>query len=154
MLNPRPVTDAIVSALASIAPLVTAMPNGIHAYHYQFGADKTLEQTIQQMKAGSILVAWRATVPGNFDGSTIWKHQFCVVIRIGNSANQESPLSYEDIWALMVNSPVNGGSTNILNYSINPTLDIMDTPGIIHSIDEDRMDFFQATFIYPEFFEA
>ena len=153
MLNPRIIADAIVSALRTIPDLVAAMAgeaSRISAYHYLYGADNRLDLAINKMKPPSILVVFEGTQPGDFDGSTIWKHHFCVYIRVATAANMVLPLSYEDIWTLIVNEPVNGGAQNIRSVNLVDGVDIMDTPGIIHMLDEDRMDYFAARFVIPE----
>jgi len=153
MLNPRLITDAIVAALQTIPELVTAMAGDasrIVAYHYLFGADNRLDLAVNVMPAPSILVAFEATQPGNFSGSEIWRHHFQIYIRTGSAANFALPLSYEDIWFYIVNGKVNGTSQNIRYINLIDEVDIMLTPGIIRSVDEDRVDTFVASFVIPE----
>ena len=154
MLNPESVLlPAIVAALQSNADLVSAMSDDasrIYEYRYVYGKEPRLELAINAMKAPSVMVAWSATLPGNFNGSEIWKHQFDVYIRLGNQANAVSAIGYAEVWARIVNGAVNGGSQNIRSVQLVTGADIMDTPGIIHIIDEERQDLFCGRFVIPE----
>ncbi len=154
MLNPRPITDAIVTALANIPALAAAMTVNavvrIDAFHYQLGDEFSLAEAVYKMPAPSMLIAWEGTQPGNFDGCTIWKHKFSVFFRMGNAAGIGSPVGYEDLFWLACNGIPTGSSVNIRYMNLVSGVDIMDSPGILHRLDEDRMDFFQATFVIPE----
>jgi len=159
MLNPAPVTDAIVAALQSIPDLATAMTVldaqqnpvcRIDAFHYLLGQEHRLAEAIYKMPAPSMLVAWEGTKGGNFDGQTIWKHRWGIYYRMGNAAGVAVPVGYEDLWALTCNSPPGGHGPNIRNIQLYTGLDIMDTPSIDHALDEDLIDRFKGVFILPE----
>lgn len=159
MLNPAPITDAIVSALQSIPDLAGAMTvldanqNAvcrIYAHHYRLGAEYRLAERIYKMPAPSLLVAWEGTHGGNFDGQTIWKHRFSVYFRMGNAAGSPDPVDYEQLWWLACNQPPAASPLNIRYMNLYPGLDIMDTPSVAHALDEDLQDRFVGTFVIPE----
>jgi len=154
MLNPQPLVDAVVTALQTIAPLVAAM-NGsqgnIYAHHYVFGSDQSLARAIYQMTAPSILVAWVGAKGGNFDGATIVKDYVAIYIRMANQAGEVAPVAYEELWWLIVNSPINGGTLNIRYVHLVPgKWEIPDNPSIEHLVDEEGMDRFCAHFAFPQ----
>ena len=159
MLNPAPITDAIVAALQSIPELAAAMTVldaqqnpvcRIGAFHSLLGQEHRLAEAIYKMPAPSMLVAWEGTKGGNFDGQTIWKHRWGIYYRMGNAAGVAVPVGYEDLWALTCNSPPGGHGPNIRNIQLYTGLDIMDTPSIDHALDEDLIDRFKGAFIFPE----
>ena len=159
MLNPAPITDAIVAALQSIPELAAAMTVldaqqnpvcRIDAFHYLLGQEHRLAEAIYKMPAPSMLVAWEGSKGGNFDGQTIWKHRWGIYYRMGNAAGVAIPVGYEDLWALTCNSPPGGQGPNIRNIQLFTGLDIMDTPSIDHALDEDLIDRFKGVFTIPE----
>ena len=163
MLNPAPITDAIVAVLKTITPLAAAMTVldanqhsviRISAFHYRLGQENRLAEAIYAMPAPSMLVAWEGTNGGGFNGYQIWKHRFGIYYRMGNAAGLAVPVGYEDLWALTCNgaTAVAGAGTgpNIRNIQIATGLDIMDTPSIDHALDEDLVDRFKAVFVIPE----
>ena len=154
MLNPAPITDAIVNVLQAIPELAAAMTVGgscrISAFHYRLGAEYRLAEQIYKMPAPSMLVAWDGTLGGNFDGQTIWKHRFNVYFRMGNAAGLTDPVGYEDLWSIVCNKPPAGSQVNIRYMQLYPGLDIMDTPSIAHALDEDLVDRFVGTVVLPE----
>ena len=159
MLNPAQITDATVSVLQSIPELAAAMTVAagsgnatcrINAFHYRLGAEHRLAEAVYKMPAPSILVAWEGTQGGNFNGYQIWKHRIAVYLRMGNMAGSSTPVGYEDLWWTICNRPPEGASTNIRCISILPELDIMDTPSIVHLLDEDQIDIFRGEFVIPE----
>lgn len=158
MLNPRPLVDAVVTALQSITPLVAAM-NGnaqnIFAHHFVYGADQSLARAIYQMTAPSVLVAWEGAKGGNFNGTSLIKDSVAIYIRMGNQAGQLLPVSYEDLWWLIVNAPVSvdggAGTLNIRYLHLVPgKWEIPDNPSIEHLVDEEGMDRFCAHFAFPQ----
>ena len=159
MLNPAPITDAIVAALQSIPELAAAMTalDGagkpvcrISAFHYRLGQENRLAEAIYTMPAPSMFVAWEGTTGGNFDGQSIWKHRWGIYYRMGNAAGVACPVGYEDLWAITCNCPPGGQGPNIRNIELYPGLDIMDTPSIDHALDEDLIDRFKGVFKIPE----
>lgn len=160
MLDPSLVTNAVVTALQSIPALVTAMGGSagqIYAHHFYYGAEDRLSKALFEITPPSILVAWVGTQGGNFDGMTIWKHRVNLYIRAANVAGSGSPVGYEHLWCLICNGgPVHawdgsgGSSSNIRTVQIFNGLDIMDTPSIGHQVDEEQMDYFVGTFVFPE----
>lgn len=159
MLNPGQITDAVVDWLKKIPELATAMTVldadrnpavRISAHHYRLGAEHRLAQMIYAMPAPSILVVWEGTLPGNFNGYAIWKHRIAVYLRMGNAAGSTDPVGYEDLWWIICNRPPSGETQNIRYLNVLPSLDIMDTPGIAHMLDEDQVDIFRGEFVFPE----
>jgi hypothetical protein len=159
MLNPSQVLDAVTAALASIPELSAAMTvldaSGnptvrITAYHYLLGADHRLAEAIYSMPAPSILVVWEGTQGGNFNGYAIWKHRIAVYLRMGNAAGATDPVGYETLWWTICNRPPTGSGVNIRYMSILPALDIMDTPSIVHLLDQEQIDIFRGEFLIPE----
>ncbi len=159
MLNPAPITDAIVGVLQSIPELAAAMTvmdaNGnancrISAFHFRLGQEHRLAETIYKMPAPSMLVAWEGTLGGNFNGQTIWKHRFSVCFRMGNAAGLTDPVGYEDLWWMVCNKSPQGSQTNIRYMALYPGLDIMETPSVAHALDEDLQDRFVGTFVIGE----
>ena len=159
MLNPGLVTDAIVDVLQSIPDLAAAMTvtdaSGaptcrISAFHYRLGAEHRLAEAIYKMPSPSMLVAWDGTQGCNFNGQSIWKHRFNVYFRMGNAAGLTDPVGYEDLWWIVCNKPPTGSQVNIRYMQLFPGLDIMDTPTVVHALDEDMVDRFVGAFVIPE----
>ena len=159
MLNNGPIVDAIVATLQAIPGLAAAMTVldanqnpvcRIYAHHYRLGAEYRLAERIYKMPAPSMLVAWDGDQGGNFNGQTICKHRFNVYFRMGNAAGLSDPVDYEQLWWLACNQPPTGSPVNIRYMQLYPGLDIMDTPGVAHALDEDLQDRFVGTFVIPE----
>ena len=159
MLNPAPITDAIVTTLRAIPELAAAMmvldSNGdpvvrINAFHFRLGMEHRLAEHIYKMPAPSMVVAWEGTKGGNFNGYQIWRHRWGVYYRMGNAAGATSPVGYEDLWAITCNNLPTGSTQNIRFMTLYEGLDIMDTPSIDHNLDEDLLDIFKGTFTIPE----
>ena len=159
MLNPKDITDAVVTTLQAIPDLASAMTvtdaSGnpavrIYAYHYLFGQDFRLAEAIQKMPAPSIMAVWEGTLAGNFDGSTLFKHRVALYIRMGNAGGNLDPVGYEDLWWTICNAKPTGASQNIRYLNLLPALEIMDTPGITHLTDGEALDIFRSEFVFPE----
>ncbi len=159
MLNPAPITDAIVNVLQSIPDLAAAMTvldsNGapncrISPFHYRLGVEHRLAEAIFKMPAPSLLLAWDGTQGGNFDGQTMWKHRFSLYFRMGNAVGLTEPMGYEELWWTVCNQPPTGSAACVRYMSLFPGLDIMDTPSVAHALDEDLQDRFVGTFVIPE----
>jgi hypothetical protein len=154
MLDPEVLAAAIVATLRTIPDLVAAMgadPNNIFAHQFYPGTEKSLANAVANMSAPSILVAWKGSLGGNFDGMTIWKHPFEIYIRTGNAAELETPAGPGHVWWLMMNRPVNSGTLNIRQIRIMAGVDPMDTPSISHRQDEELTDYFCGSVTIPEF---
>lgn len=154
MLNPNPITDVIAATLTAIPQLNAAMSvEGvcrINSYHYRMGVEVKLEEAIYKMPSPSMLVAFEKTHGGNFDGGTIFKHQWCVYFRMANMAGVQTPIGYEDLWWIVCNENPTGSPVNIRYMQLYSGLDIMDTPSITHMVDQEQIDIFRADFIFPE----
>ena len=153
MLNPEPITDAIVAALQDIPLVVAEMggdPTRIQAFHYRPGQDLRLVERVYKMTPPEILVAFNQTLAGNFDGETIFKHRFEVYIRVGNLATMPDPHSFEYLWWALTSAKMNSTGQNIRYVNLVFGLEIMDTPSISHHVDEDGQDYFCAYFVFPE----
>lgn len=155
MLNPDILVNAVVTALNSIPDFVTAMTsaNGnvsITAYTAATDDQPSLDAAIYEMTAPSTLVAWDRIVPGNFDGTTIWKHMLQVVVRAPIVANAPTPITFGTLAKLIVDSPINGTSLNIRQQAIIPEVDLVDTPPIQRLKDETGKDFIVIHLLFPE----
>lgn len=155
MLNPSLITDEIAAKLALIAPLAAYMTADavvrITPYHFRLGQEHRLAEVVYKMPAPSMLVAYEGTQGGNFNGYTIWKHRFGIYYRMANQAGVGSPVGYEDLWQMTVNVNPTGSPVNIRYINLmSGNLDIMDTPSVMHQLDEDQIDRFKATFVFPE----
>jgi len=159
MLNCYDVAEAIAATLKAIPGLAAAMTVldanqnpivRISAFHYLLGQENQLLRAVYEMPAPSMLVAWTGDLSGNFDGSSVWKHQFTIYYRMGNAAGLASPVGYEKLWWLTCHEPPSGSPQNIRNMSLYPGLDIMDTPSGKPVPDEDGVDRFVAVLAIPE----
>lgn len=154
MLDLDAATDAIAAALAAIPELAQAMTAQgqvqIHPFHYLQGQEQTLPEAVYGMPAPSMLVAWRGTRGGNFNGYVLWKHTWSVFYRMGNAAAQSSPVSYAALWRLTCDGIPAGFNQNVRYTQLYPGLDIMDTPSIAHAMDLSQIDYFEGTFVIPE----
>ena len=159
MLNPAPITDAIVAALQSIPELAAAMTVldasqqpvvRITAFHYRLGQENRLAEAIYAMPAPSMLVAWEGTNGGSFKRLPDLETPLGHLLPNGQRAGVASPVGYEDLWAITCNCPPGGQGPNIRNIELYPGLDIMDTPSIDHALDEDLIDRFKGVFTIPE----
>ncbi len=153
MLDPEVLSAAIVTTLRTIPDLVTAMagdPNNISAHQFYPGTERSLASVVANMNAPSILVVWKGTLGGNFDGMHVWKHPFEIYIRTGNAAELETPAGPGHVWWLMMNKPVNNWTLNIRQIQIMNGVDIMDLPSISHRQDEELTDYFCASVTIPE----
>ena len=151
-LTRAPSPDAIVAAMQSIPDLVAAMggdPGAITAFHYQYGADHRLQEHVYQIAPPGILVAWKGTLGGSFDGQTLFKHRFDVYIRSANAALDPSTAGPERLWALICNGTM-PDERNIRQVQLLPEVDIMEPPSVAHQQDEEQMDFFVGTLVIPE----
>lgn len=154
MLNPSILVDALAARLTSLPKFAAAMTVGeevrIRAFHYRLGSENRLAGAVANMEAPSALVAWEGTMPGRADGSELFKHRFCVYLRMGNSAGVDNPVGYEDLWWLICNEIPSGEPVNLRYLNISPGLEIMDTPSIVHQLDDDLMDLFRCVIVIPE----
>lgn len=152
MLNPRTLTDAIVTTLKTNQALVDIVSlANIYAFHYNFAVERSLAGRIAMLPSPGVLVYWEATQGGNFNGAEIFRHRFCVAIRASSQiADVDAAVSYEDIWQAICNGAVNATQLNIRQISIVPEVDLMDTPSVSHMTDGENNDFFVGSFILPE----
>ncbi len=162
MLDPDLVLSALVSVSRSNTDLVTQLggdPTLITGHYFFSGTENALVREIYSMSSPSILIAYKDIVGGNFNGATIWKHRFEVYYRTKNAAmggvgpNGTPPpaCSASHLWWLHMNRPVLGGPNHIRAISIvEPYLYLMDTPSVLHNIDEEQQDFFVSALVFPE----
>jgi len=154
MLDPEVLTAAIVDTLRTIPDLVDAMggdPANIFAHQYLYGEENSLAKAVAEMKAPSMLLAWKGTLGGNFNGMTVRKHPYELYIRTKNVAGSLTPAGPGHVWWLAMNKPVNGGTLNIRQIQIMDGVDIMDIPSVSHRQDEELADFFCGSMVIPEF---
>lgn len=160
MLNPETVTSTVVDAIRSI-PQVVALLDGdagrIFGHYYHYGRELRLAEAVGKLVPPAILVVWKGTQGGNFDGMTIFKHRLEIYIRTANMASVTFPTLPTGpgyLWWLICNKPVNGLTSpprNIREVQLIPgQLEIMDTPSISHLQDEDLMDYFCGSLVFPE----
>lgn len=122
----------------------------IRAFRYLYGVDPCLELAINEMKPPGIIVAWEDTLPATLNGDVLFKHRYNVYIRLDNQSQASSPLTYGYLWRQIISAPVLGGTQNIRYVELLPEVNLMDTPGIMHAIDETRMDYCVGQFVFPE----
>src|SRR5690349_24135023 len=116
MLSAETVTATLVSALQTIPDLIAVL-NGdsecIIGHEFLYGVEQPLVKAIYEMMPTTILVAYEAQMSGNFNGQTVFKHRLALYMRSANMANQDSPTGLWNLWALILNGPVNGAPHNI-----------------------------------------
>lgn len=154
MLDPEAMTDAFVAAAASVPDFVTALGgvDRIVGHRYFYGTEAHLALAVAEMTTPGILIAWRVTVPGNFNGMTVFKHHFEVYIRSANMASvafPAVPTGAGRLWWLLFNKPLDGTTVNIRYTEFLPGL-IMETPGISARQDEELQDYFCASVVFAE----
>ncbi len=158
MLNPDPILDTLVASLQSITSVVAAMggsPEKIAAHHDYYGAEFSLAETIAKLIPPAILVCYDGSQGGNFDGTTIFKHRFLLYLRLANQAQALEPLGYGGLWRKIISDgPVKGydgiAGPHIRAVQVFEGLDLMDTPTLARRQDEDLMDYFVGSFVFPE----
>ena len=79
----------------------------------------------------------------------MWKHRFNIYFRMGNAVGQASSGGYEQLW-LLCNQPPTGSPVSTRYMNIDPGPEIMDTPSVGHMLDEDGVDRFVGTLVFPE----
>ena len=158
MLNPDPVIDTIVQTLQSIPDVVALMggnPQQIAAHHDFYGEDYRLAEALFKMRPPAVLVAYDGSLGGNFDGATVFKHRFLLYMRLANQADQPQPIGYGTMWRTIISAgpvPAWDGTSgpNIRSVQLHEGLDLMDTPSIMRRQDEELMDFFVGSLVFPE----
>lgn len=154
MLNPALLVDAFVAALQSIDALVDAMngnPENIYAWHYISGSDQALKSALSAMKRPSMLAAFEGAQPGNFNGSTLVKDRIAVYYRPPNQAGEVAPAGPEEIWWMMNNLPVLGGTMNLRFIELLPgKWQTCDTPSLEHMVDTEGEDWWCAHYVFPQ----
>src|ERR1043166_5001035 len=118
MRNPSDIVDAVVEALQSIPDLVTAMggADNIKAHHFLAGSASSLQEAIYSMTGPSTLVVWSGSLGGNYNAATLFKDKVDIYVRMANAAvpvlddngDPITPVGYEDLWKLIIDSPLNG----------------------------------------------
>ena len=143
-------TDAFVAAAASVPAFVDALGGSdrVKGHKYFNGTEFSLAEAVAKMTSPSVLIAWRNTLPGNFNGETVFKHHFEVYIRSANVA-RDAPSGGARLWWLLFNTPMAGTTVNIRYTEFLPGL-IMDTPGVAARQDEEMMDYFCASVVFAE----
>lgn len=160
MLNPELIVSTVVSAIQTIPEVLAAM-NGdasrIAGFNYLYGVENTLAEAVGKLIPPAILVVWTGTGPGRGDGMTLWKHSFNIYLRSGNMASVAFPAVPTGpgyLWWAICNKPVNGLTSpprNIREVQLIPgALEIMDIPSVLHRQDEELMDYFCGSFVFPE----
>lgn len=161
MLDPELIVTTVVTALRTLAPLNSllgldspdpAARRRISGFYFEGGTENTFSQVLYKIPQPGVLVLWKGTVAGNFDGQSVFKHQIEVYIRSGNMALPLSspPTGPAHLWWLICNSPCNSTTLNIRQLRLLPNLDPMDNPSIVHRQDEELLDFFCGQFTFPE----
>ncbi len=155
MLSGEVVTAAVVSTLQTIPGLLTAMlgdPTRIAGHFYFYGVDAPLAEKIYQMTPPFVLIAYEAEIGGNFDGATLFKHKLGIYVRSANmSGGVINPTGLWNLWALICNGPVNGGTHNIRQVEIISTqLYMVDVPSAKLMTDTEATDYLCGSFVLNE----
>jgi hypothetical protein len=157
MLNGNDVLAAVTAALKTIPDLVAAM-NGdatrIFTYSDIYGSDAPRKLEEYKMLRPSILVEWMGQLGGNFDGSTLTKHQIQLVIRQQNAQQVVTPTNFATLWYIICNAPINSGTVNIRGTCLLPDLDPPDTPTATIQQDETGNDILVGHFSIPEVWDV
>lgn len=80
MITPSTITAAMITKLRLIPTLVTAM--GTSARIFTHDEQGSLAESIRNLKAKELLVAWQQSVPAEMGPLTIWEHQISVFFRV------------------------------------------------------------------------
>jgi len=94
MTDPDVLTDAIITALQSIAalvasPLLTSGPSSIIPYKTDMpGGTENIEDFVLQQPAGTLVVFWRGTRTGIFAKLDTIKHDFGISLKPNGRAAQ------------------------------------------------------------------
>lgn len=80
MITPVTITTAMVTKLRLIPALVTAL--GVSSKIFVHDERGSLADSIRNLEANELLVAWQQSVPGEMGPLTIWEHQVSVFFRV------------------------------------------------------------------------
>jgi hypothetical protein len=173
MLNPRPICDTLVQIFQAIPPVVDMMngdKNRIRSFHFGYGTEFRLAETIYKLQPPQILIAYEGTLFAQRDANTLWLHKFRAFLRVANQVAGGSPApgtSYEDLYARMISGkvtdppptgwtppPVGPDIQHFVIYKNPDTgedgVQIIDPPNLVHMLDEDGMDYFYVQLNLPE----
>jgi hypothetical protein len=158
VLNPELVVNTVATALQSIESLVAALnndPTRVVPFVFEGGDDVPLAKKIYEIPTPGILVVWKASQGGPFNGTIWWKHQIDLYIKSGNVANSSTPTGPGNLWWLIINGTLGNAFEpgNIRSVQLIPgELDLVNPlPSIVHHQDQDGLDYFVANFIFPEY---
>src|SRR5262252_8918010 len=159
MLDPDLVMNSVLDSFRSIPQLVTEVggAQNITGHYYYSGEENSLMKTLGQMRAPTILLAYLAMLGGNFDGQTMWKHQINLYVRPRNKAsdalNGRNSASAPHLYWMALNLPITvprpADSIRYIDL-VDENLMLMETPSLLHQVDELGQDFFYSTLTFVE----
>lgn len=153
MIDPSILIDSLVTLLRDIPDLVMEVggdPERIYAYHDQYPKKSSLALAIHQMPAPAIMAAWQATVPGNFGGSDVWKHQVSIFLRAQETFDGDPPTAYYRLFRLITKGIPASAGVPMLNATVHPSCDPMDVPSIQRATDAEGLDYFEVSMSFAE----
>lgn len=130
MVNPSDIVDALVEKLKTVDALVDELggnPENISAYHYNFSESLTLEEAVDNMPDGSILVRWAGTNPVEVgEGGVYWAHRIEMYLRAATAQNGSVPprrgMGYL-LSQLFSGEPVGGDGMSMLYEEFHPSVE-------------------------------
>ena len=165
MLQPSLVVLEVVSAFQSIPAVITELggnPSNIYGHNYYAGLENSLARTLYEQTAPSVIVAYKDLLGGNWDQSTRWKHRIDIYLRPRNAAVDIGCLSPPDLFQLMFHSPLGAPPSPLTGHwsagigiryqsLYAGSMQLMDTPTMMHRQDEAGTDLFQISCVWPEY---
>ena len=153
MINPAEITNSLVNLLRDIPELVEEMGGDaerIFAYHDSYPQKVSLALAIYQAPSPSIMVAWQGTVPGSFGGNEVWKHQFSLYLRAGETFSGDPPTAYYRLFRLITKGVPTSIGQPMLNATVHPSCHPMDVPSISRATDQEGLDYFEVSVSFTE----
>lgn len=152
MINAAAITNALVALLRDIPELVAELNNDatrIFPYHDQYPKKVSLALAIYQMPAPSIMVAWQGTLPGSVGGFEVWKHQFSLFLRAGETPDNP-PTAYYKLFRLITRGVPASSGQPMMNTTVHTSCHPMDVPSISRQTDPEGLDYFEVSLAFTE----
>jgi len=156
MLNPGEIVEALIAKLRAIPELVAEMGGDatrISAYHDHYPKRASLLSAVYEAPHPSILVAWQRTSPGLLGRNEVWKHDFVLYLRAGETP-ESPPTAYYRLFWLIVNGVPAGESVRLLNAQIHASCYPMEAPTCARITDEQGVDHFVVNLSLKEIGDA
>jgi hypothetical protein len=153
VINPAEIVDNLVLLLLDIPELLNEVggdEDRIFAYHDRYGKNVSLDQARYQMPAPSVMVAWQGTSPGSMGGFEVWKHDLSVSLRAGKEEDGEDPAGYYRLFRLITKGVPTSLGLPLINATVHPSFQPMDTPGIRRQTDAAGVDYFEISMSFTE----